>query len=158
MLSPPDSFQIFIRNEQQSVRQLPAAYQSDLAAQLRQSILDVLIARNDASFSAALTGESEAGSSPIRTVEVLYHGSHFRLGIDPAEGKILTQTATGRSESTGEVGQLIRAFSDFRVVEGVILPFSIESSIDGERQPAGSMKISSIVFNPPMDDAAFRKP
>lgn len=158
VLTPPDSFQVFIRNEQKSVRQLSAFYQADLSAQLRQSILDVMIARNDANFSAALTGENRAGKKPLKTVEVLYLGSHFKLDIDPAEGKILTLTAAGRSESTGEVGELVRSFSDFREVEGVLLPYSIESSLDGKRQQAGSMKIESIVFNPPPDDTIFRKP
>jgi len=158
VLTPQDSFQIFIRNEQQSVRQLSGAYQSDLAAQLRQTIIDVLIARNDSTFSAALAGDGSAGKTPVKIVEVLYRGSYFKLGIDPVEGKVLTLTTTGRDESTGEVGNLVRTFSDFRAVDGVILPFNVESTLDGTRQPAGSMTIDSIVFNPPLDDATFRKP
>ncbi len=158
VITSADAFQIFIRNEQQSVRDLPAAHRDDLTAQFRRSILDVLTSRNQPGFIAALTGEDKAGETPVKLVEVLHRGAHFKLGIDPVEGRILTMTFSGRHDSTGEIGEVVQTFSDFRAVDGVTLPFKIDSRIDGGPHPSGSMTVESIALDPKLDPAIFRKP
>jgi len=47
-------------------------------------------------------------------------------------------------------------FSNFKPVEGIIMPFSIESKLDGQTQ--SHIIVEEIIFDEPINDSIFAKP
>jgi hypothetical protein len=58
----------------------------------------------------------------------------------------------------GNFGQFVQAFSDFRTVDGLTLPFKITSTFDGQPWKEQSPTIEQISVNGKIDPALFEKP
>ncbi|HEV7894088.1 MAG TPA: hypothetical protein VGP08_25960 [Pyrinomonadaceae bacterium] len=123
--------------------------------QFMRSPLSILRARRDAEFAAV--GAAKVGGTPVEQVDATVGRVRVRLGIDPATGRILTLAYRGRG-SNGALGQIVRAFSDFRAVGGLTLPFKTDGVFDGETDPTLTSTAESIVVNADVAPALFERP
>lgn len=96
-----------------------------------------------------------AGSDGSLEVELPWFTA--TLGIDPGTGRVLSQSYRGRGPG-GLVGQVVINYSDYRMVEGLSLPFKTTATFNGEPFPALSATIESMTINGPVDPSTFKKP
>ena len=145
VVTPADSF-VMVNN---GVRPMPDANRAALSKELYHELVVLLRARTRADFKAALTGDG--------TVDIELPGFITTLGIDPATGRVISQTYKGRGPG-GVVGQIVINYSDYRTVEGLSLPFKTSATFDGQPFPALSSTIEAITVNGQIDPSTFKKP
>jgi YHS domain-containing protein len=145
VVTPADSF-VMVNN---GVRPMPDANRAMFNKDLYHELVVLLRARKRADFKAALTGDG--------TVDVELPGFITTLGIDPATGRVLSQSYKGRGPG-GVVGQIVINYSDYRTVEGLSLPFKTSATFDGQPFPALSATIEAITVNGQVDPSTFKKP
>ncbi|MCI0489580.1 MAG: hypothetical protein L0229_23565 [Blastocatellia bacterium] len=158
VLAPGGSFVSFQNDTQKSVRLMRDMERADLEKQLKQNGLDVLRARKRPDFKVAATGTGKAGETTVEHVVVAFGGIYLRMGIDAATGRILSLAYTGRQAGSGEVGEIVQMFSDFRTVEGLTLPFKTNGTFKGTADPQQSYRVESIAINSKVDPSVFEKP
>ncbi len=74
--------------------------------------------------------------------------------VDAATGlerKMMNRISDGRNEAQMEL-----RFSDFRDVQGRMVPFTVQQVVDGK--PVAQTKLDSVEFNIPIDEGMFRMP
>ncbi len=64
----------------------------------------------------------------------------------------------GADVTASERGQVVESFSDFRTVDGLVLPFRCSATWNGEEHRALSSTTRSIVVNPEIDATLFERP
>jgi YHS domain-containing protein len=139
------------------VRPSPDAARADQERQIQRKPLSILRARNGAGFKVAAIGPGKAGETELENVAVEFQGARYTLGIDPATGRILRLSYKRRGPQ-GTYGEFIHAFSDFRSVDGLTLPFKVDATFDGQPWKNQSSTIETIVINGAIDPALFEKP
>ncbi|MEP7272649.1 MAG: hypothetical protein ABI882_14185 [Acidobacteriota bacterium] len=82
VITPATSFAAFQNQTQNQMRDLPLPARADLEKQLRRSPLEVLRARRQGDFKAALIGSAKVGEASIDEVDVSFSGLRFVLGIE----------------------------------------------------------------------------
>jgi len=145
VVTPADSF-VMVNN---GTRPMPEANRTAFNKELYHDLVVLLRARTRSDFKAALTGDA--------TVDVELPGFITTLGIDPATGRISSQTYNGRGPG-GVLGQIVIDYSDYRTVEGLSLPFKTTATFAGQPFPALSATIEAITVNGQIDPASFKKP
>jgi YHS domain-containing protein len=158
ILSPGGAFGIFQNEQRKNSAMMRNSQRIDMEKQIRRNTLEILRARKQSDFKAAFTGEGKVGDTTVQQVVVAFSGLQVRLGIDAATGRILSLAYTGRSQANGEVGEMVQAFSDFRNVDGLTLPFKISGTFNGKADPSLSYTVESIAINGKIDPAVFEKP
>lgn len=153
VVTPSESF--FQYNN--SARPMTQADQTAFAKDLNHELLVLLRARTRPEFKASAVGSDKVGETAVERVEVELPGSTTLLGIDPATGRVLSQTYRGRGPG-GAVGEIAINYSDFRSVEGLLLPFKISATFDGQALPALSGTIETATINGQIDANSFKKP
>src|SRR5262245_24908562 len=113
VVTPSDSFFIFNNT---SNPMLEGARRATLK-ELNHELIVLLRARTRPEFKAADAGSGKVGETTIERVDVELPGFITTLGIDPATGRVLSQSYHGRGPG-GVVGDIVINYSDFRVVEG----------------------------------------
>jgi YHS domain-containing protein len=139
------------------IRPLPEANRINQLHELKRRPLAILRARKNADFTAAATGSAKVAEITVEQVVVKIDGSNHTLGIDPANGRILS-LAYRRRGPGGEFGEVVKVFSDFRSVNGVTLPFKITATFNGQPWSEQSSNVESIAINGKIDPALFEKP
>jgi YHS domain-containing protein len=117
--------------------------------ELNHDLIFLLRARRRSDFKASLAGND--------TVDIELPEFTTTLAIDPATGRVLSQTYKGRGPG-GVLGQIVINYSDFRTVEGLSLPFKTTATFDGEAFPALSATVEALTINGQIDLASFKKP
>ena len=125
--------------------------------QLARNPLVILKNRKEANFKAFAAGPDKIGDTVVEQVAVETNGFKVKLGIDPATGRVLSLSYKGRGPG-GTVGQVTRTYSDFRTVDGLLLPFKIVGTFNGESDSQVSTTIETITVNGQVAPAAFEKP
>lgn len=139
------------------MRPLREAFRSDQEREIKQRTLLILRARKSAGFNPAAIGSSSIGETAVEQVAVGLDGMVYTLGIDRVTGRILSLSYRRRGPD-GEFGQLTLAFSDFRTVGGLNLPFKVSASFNEQPWKERSGVIDSININGKVDPALFEKP
>ena len=146
VIAPSESF-IFVNN---TARPMPEANRTAIYKDLYRDPIFLFRARTRPDFKAWLASDNR--------VEIeLPEFTNTTLGIDPATGRIVNQTYRGRGPG-GLVGEIVISYSDFRTVEGLILPFKTTATFDGQPFPALSGTIEAITINGQIDPSSFKKP
>jgi len=70
---------------------------------------------------------------------------------------VVSQTYRGRGPG-GVLGQIVINYSDYRTVEGLLLPFKTTATFDGQPLPALSATTEAITINGQIDPSSFKKP
>jgi hypothetical protein len=149
VVSPAESFFVF----NNTARAMTEANRAGIEKELQHEPVVLLRARSRSDFKAAAIGKGDQGEQ----VEIELAGFNVTLGIDPATGRVLSQTYRGRGPG-GVVGVTTLNYSDFRSVEGLSLPFKIVATFDGQPYPALSATIEETTVNGQVDPASFKKP
>lgn len=158
VLSPGGSFGLFQNDQRKNSAMMRTAQRVDMEKQVRRNPLEILRARKQSDFKAAFTGTIKAGEAVVEQVTVAFSGLQMRLGIDATTGRILSLSYTGRSQSNGEIGEVVMVFSDFRAVDGLTLPFKTSGTFNGTADPYQSYRVESIAINGKVDPIIFEKP
>ena len=145
VVSPGDAF-VVVNN---GARTMPEANRVAFNRELNHDLLVLLRARSRSDFKASLAGEGN--------VDVELPGFMTTLGIDPASGRIISQTYKGRGPG-GVIGQIVINYSDYRTVEGLSLPFKTTATFDGQPFPPLTATIEAITINGQIDPSSFKKP
>jgi outer membrane lipoprotein-sorting protein len=77
---------------------------------------------------------------------------HYYISVDSG----LEVKRAAEVDMGGTKRRLESELSDYKSVDGMMVPHAMKQSIDGA--PVMSMRIDKIEFNPPLDDALFRMP
>lgn len=136
-------------------RPLPNSARIDQEKELKRRLLSILRARR--SVNPAAIGGGKVGETAVEQVAVEIDGASHTLSIDPATGRILSLSSWRRGPQ-GNFGQFVQAFSDFRIVDGLTLPFKITSTFDGKPWKEQSPTVDQISINGKIDPALFEKP
>jgi len=144
VVSPSDSF-VLVNN---TARPMAEGARTAIAKELNHELIVLLRARTRSDFKVSLANEG---------VDVELLGFTTTLGIDPASGRIVSQTYRGRGPG-GVVGQIAINYSDYRTVEGLSLPFKMTATFDGKPFPALSATTEALTVNGQIDPSSFKKP
>ena len=150
VVTPAESF-LLVNNV---ARAMPVANIAAIKNDLNHDLIVLLRARTRPDFKAVSNGKSEAS---LEYVEVELPAFATTLGIDPATGRVLSQTYHGRGPG-GVLGQIVIEYSDFRTVDGLSLPFKMAATFDGQPFPALSATAEAITINGQIDASSFKKP
>jgi YHS domain-containing protein len=152
VLTPSEAF-ILVNN---SVRPMPEANRAAFYKELYRELILLLRARTRPDFKAWLAGNS-AAEKTLEHLEIELPGFTTTLGIDSATGRVVSQTYRGRGPG-GVLGQILINYSDFRKVDGLLLPFTMTATFDDQPFPALSATIEAIAINDQIDFSNFKKP
>jgi YHS domain-containing protein len=139
------------------VQALPDVYRTVQRQELSRRPLAILRARKAANFKAVALGAATVAETPVEQVAIELDGASYTLGIDPANGRIVSM-AYRRRGPAGDFGEVVKVFSDFRTVSGVTLPFKVAATFNGTAWREQSAAIESIAVNSKVDTALFEKP
>jgi predicted Zn-dependent peptidase len=126
-----------------------------LAAGLHRTLPVFLRRATEGEVEAAAGASGEVDGVPVQFVQIESGGESFRLGVDTESGRILELVFRG-SNFAGAPGEVRQVFSDFREVQGLILPFGVEATFEGS--PYMSSTISEATVNGEIDEALFAPP
>ena len=133
------------------------AGRSAIHKELNHELIVLLRARMQPEFKAWSTGGDTVGETAVERVDVELPGFTTTLSIDPATGRVLSQSYRGRALG-GVFGEIVITYSDFRTIEGLLLPFKTTATLGGQPVPALSTTVETITINGSIDPAVFRKP
>ena len=152
VVTPSDSF-VVVNN---SARPMPDANRALIYNELNHELIVLFRARNRSEFKVWAAGNDRVGEAAVERLDVELPGFATTLGIDPKTGRVLSQTYRGRGLG-GVLGEIVINYSDFRPVEGLLLPFKMNATFDGQPFPALSATIETATINGQFDPASFKK-
>ena len=120
-----------------------------------RQIVPLLRGRRDPGFNAASLGRDTINGVTVDRVRILNGAVDVILTLEGASGQVQAISFTDRNVE-GEVGQYTIVFSDYRVVEGLSLPFAERATFNGAADPSLSRRIEAIAINAPLDTALFK--
>jgi YHS domain-containing protein len=122
---------------------------------IKRTPLGILRARKSANFKAIASGMTKSGDLNLEQLVVELDGINLTLGIDPVTGRIHSLAYQGRGVN-GAFGEIVESFADFRLVDGIWLPFKTDITWNG--QANRTVALESISVNSEIDRALFEKP
>jgi YHS domain-containing protein len=149
VVTPSESFSQF----NNTARPMTEVEVTAFRKELNHDLIVLLRTRTIPDFKAWAAGKV----GEVERVEVELPDFNTVLGIDPATGRVLSQTYRGRGPG-GVVGEIAISYSDFKTVEGLLLPFKISATFAGQPYPALSATIEAATINGQIDAGTFRKP
>ncbi len=111
--------------------------------------------RDAAGFSAVATGAGEVDGTNVEMVHVELDGDTNTLGIDPQTGQILSIAYRG-TNFMGAPGEVEQHYSDFREVDGLMLPFASSTTFNGEPMLTGTVESTEVDVE--VEDSEFEMP
>jgi len=132
-----------------------AAGRPSMELDFGRQIVPLLHARRSAGFKAAALGAGTVEGTAVERVRVVKGGVDVTLGIDPSSGRIHSISFIDRNQADGQYGEYTVLYSDYRPVEGLVLPFSERVSFNGVRDEMLTQTIDAIAINPALDRALF---
>lgn len=121
---------------------------ADLRRYLHREPLFLLWARNERGFRAHVAVTEQPvrfGSRRAYEVIVSYQGARTRLFLDPDSRRIVGLSWRGRLND-GVTREIVERFTEFREVEGVLVPIAREVEIDGELASRESVTWSEVAL------------
>jgi hypothetical protein len=137
---------------------MSALQRAEIEKRFKRDAIEALRARTNADFKVAATGSGIVGETTVEQVAIRFGGVHLQLGIDTKSGRILSLSYRGRNQGSGEVGEIVLTFSDFRDVNGLMLPFKRSGTFNGVPDQRLSFTAESITINGQVDPTLFEKP
>lgn len=153
VVTPSESF--FLVNNRANA--MSESNRTFINRELNHEPIVLLRARTRPEFKVSVPESAKIGESAVEQVDIELDGFTTVLGIDPATGRVLTQKYRGRGPG-GVIGEVMINYSDFRTVEGMLLPFKALATFDGQPYPALSTTSEAITINAQIDPASFKKP
>jgi hypothetical protein len=153
VITPAESF-LIVNN---AARPMTEANRTAIHKELNHEPIALFRARNRSDFQAWVAGTDKVGETAVERLDVELPGFSTTLAVDPATGRILRQTYRGRGPG-GVLGEIVINYSDFRSVEGLLMPFKLNATFDGQPFPALSATIEVATINGQVDPTSFKAP
>ena len=150
VVTPSESF-IVVNN---AARPMPDGNRKAIFKELYHDPIFLLRARKLPDFKAWLANTDD---KTLERLEIQLPEFTTTIGIDPATGRVVNQAYRGRGPG-GVVGEIVINYSDFRAVEGMLLPFKTTATFDGQPFPALSTTVEAITINGQIDPSSFKQP
>lgn len=144
----------FVTSGGQMVQELPPSRRDESMAQIHRDLIYVAQHVSDPAFSFAAAGSEKSGDMDTAIVDVSGPGVSLRWFVDPQSGKLIRETYKSMGRSGPEDTET--AFSDWRPVEGLNIPFHRASKQNG--QDSSIAQFTSFQLNPQVDPKIFEKP
>ncbi len=138
----------------QGAQNLPDSQAKDLLERLQREPLYLLKQRGAEGFQAAVTGQSEVEGTQVELLYIELAGAGTTLGVDPATGTILSRSYQGANQA-GAPGEIFETRSDFRPIDGLVLPFTTTTTFEGE--PMTKSSTSNIELDVEVDESLFQQ-
>ena len=122
-----------------------------------RQLVPLLRTRSDPAFKAARVGTGTIDGTRVERVRIQNGVVDVTLGIEPKSGRVHSLAFTGRNIEA-EIGEYALVFSDYRQVNGLMLPFEVRAFFDGAPDSFRSGRIDSIAINTPVDASLFEAP
>jgi len=137
------------------VHDAPAAMRDDFASSVRRDTIPMLIAASEGKLAVTLLPEEGRDGRVLRVLEIAGEQMKpVRLFIDQ-QGLIARQTFTAAGPDGREI-QAEEALSDYRKVEGVMVPFKAELMHGGRLMI--TRLLTNVTVNSPLDASLFSRP
>jgi hypothetical protein len=137
------------------IQPLDAERRDNLSLGLLRTLPVLLRSAADGALDAVAAGTGSVGEVPVRYLQISTAGRSVRLAVEAESGRVVELTFRG-SDFTGAPGEVRQAYSDFRPVEGLLLPFSAEATFEG--RPYMNFTITGAEVNVEVDPALFAPP
>lgn len=121
---------------------------------LVRNAIGLLSARDREGFEAVAAGSGEVDGTIVELVRVTIDDYPMTAGIDPETGRILSLSYRG--SVMGPPGDVRQVYSDFREVDGLTLPFSSATTVNGN--PAMTTTAESFTLDGEYEDSLFEMP
>jgi len=136
----------------------PQDMPADLAVMFREcaDFQNPLVSAKAGGDQLALLGREEIGGVPVYKLKLTRREDNRPIlyFLDAESGMEVKNASPVRN---GEKERMVESWPrDFRPVDGVMMPFSVESRVDGKTLML--MAFDSVEINPPIDDSLFQKP
>lgn len=135
-------------------RDMPASQRDDALKGLHHDVWYIAQHAADPKFSFAAQGKEKVGNVEASVLDINSGSDQLRWFVDSQTGHVLRAQFEGNGP-TGPGTQVVD-FSEWKTSDGVSVPFHQEVSVNGES--AVSIAVSSIEFNPIVDNKIFDKP
>jgi hypothetical protein len=104
-----------------------------------------------------LVGTDKAdGRDAYKLALTLKDGAVRHVWID-AQSFLETKMEVAPRRWDGKVRSVTTSFRDYKTVDGLVIPFVVETRIDGARE-AERILVERVALNPTLDDGRFGKP
>ena len=137
------------------VHEAPPAMRDDFAASVRRDTIPMLIAAAEGKLTARMLPEEGRDGRTFNVLEI--SGAQLapvKLYIDPQN--LIARQAFSAAGPDGRPVQAEEAFSDYRLVSGVQVPFKAEVYRGG--RVILSRVLKSVALNSALDDTLFARP
>ncbi len=136
-------------------REMPADQVESQLVDLGRNLLYITRYGAPSEVEAVAGGSAEVEGAACRWVEVSYESASSRLCV-AADGRALKQTYQSVHPFTGAPGNFEVVYSDYREVDGFLVPHLQTTAIDGEAFATTTRQSAEI--NPEVDAALFVRP
>jgi hypothetical protein len=136
-------------------RDAPAPMKSEFATSVRRDMIPLLIDAAEGRLVAKLLPDEGRDGRALRVLEISGEGvPPVRLYVD-AEGLVARQSFS-REAPDGGRRTADEAFSDYRDIDGIKVPFTAQLTHDG--RPVLTRVLTDVKFNTPVDLKLFSRP
>jgi zinc protease len=137
------------------VHDAPSPMRDDFANSVRRDTIPMLIGASEGRYAARVLPEEGRNGRVLRVLEISGEGlAPVRLLVD-ATG-LITRQSFETAGPEGRPVQVEEAFSDYRAVNGVMVPFKAELVRNGRLMLTRTLR--SVTLNSPVDEALFQRP
>ncbi len=133
---------------------LPASQKEEALKELKRDPLFVAQHGDDPKFTFSAGGSQKVGEVEAKILDVNADGAEVRWFIDPQTGRILRISA--RAMWMAGPGEQVIDFADWKVVQGISVPFKAKITRGGVW--GSSVEIKEFEINPKVDPKLFEKP
>jgi zinc protease len=147
MIVTPDSGFVAAGDQ---VQDMPSSRKQETVEQIHRDLIYLGQHISDPAFSFSAAGKDKSGNDELAIVDVSGPGVNMRWFVDPQSGRLVRETyKAGAVDSE-------TAFSDWKAVDGLNLPFHRENRQNGKE--SSTSEFSKIEINPQLDPKTFEKP
>ncbi|HZU23270.1 MAG TPA: pitrilysin family protein [Terriglobales bacterium] len=135
-------------------QEMPSSARHDAQEEMKRDEIFILQHSADSSVTASLGGEEKINGAAAQAVNIVSSGTPVTWYVEPASGKLLRVRHTQNGPEGPE--EVIADPDDWRNVDGVMFPFKEHRTQGG--QDSGTVEVSEVKVNPPIDTKMFEKP
>lgn len=140
-----------------SAVRVPSAGVETLEQLLGRQLIPLLRRRGAEGTRIAALEAATIDGRQLDRVRVQRGGLDVTLHLDPATGRVHSAAWVGRNDQ-GEIGDVVMTYSDYRPVDGVLVPFREEATFEGAPAPALGRTLEQALVNAPLDASLFAPP
>lgn len=133
---------------------IPAAIPS-VQHDLGRQIIPLLRSRREPGTKVASLGAGTVAGAAVERVRLQRGGLDVTLNVDASTGRVHSTTFVDRNRD-GQFGEYTLLYSDFRQVDGFLLPFEEKALFNGTPETSLSRKLDSVSVNAPLEAALFQ--